>query len=79
MSVNRTVYICRVCHLVGRRPLTCHPGKSVQCDAGEPGDDKSKPLFDRKGKLVTRAPKWWVDACFQNKGRGTYRDHAALH
>ncbi len=62
---GRTVYICRVCHRVGLQPLNCHPTKSVQCDAGEPGDERSKPLFDRNGNLVTRAPRWWVEACFQ--------------
>ncbi len=64
---SRKVYVCRVCHLVGRQPLSCHPGQSVQCDAGVPGDERSKPLFDAQGHLATRAPKWWVDACFQNK------------
>ena len=77
MATNRQVYICRVCHLVGRRELTCHPGKSVQCDAGEPGDERSKPLFDVKGNLVTRAPKWWVDTCFQEKKRSRYTDRDA--
>lgn len=66
---SREVYVCRVCHLVGWRPLTCHPGQSVQCNAGAPGDERSKPLFDAEGRLVTRAPKWWVDACFQYKSR----------
>ncbi|MBI4785816.1 MAG: hypothetical protein HY782_02060 [Chloroflexi bacterium] len=69
MARNRTVYICRVCHLVGERPLTCHPGKSVECDAGVAGDESSRPLFDEHGHLVTRAPKWWVDACFKEKGK----------
>jgi hypothetical protein len=70
---SRRVFICRVCHLVGREPLACHPGQSVECDAGVPGDDRSKPLFDAQGHLVTRAPKWWVDACFQNKQSGKNR------
>jgi hypothetical protein len=69
---GRSVYICRVCHLVGLKPLNCHPGNSVVCDAGEPGDERSKPLFDRQGRLVTRAPKWWVDECFQGKGGEGY-------
>ncbi len=67
-QADRSVYICRVCHLVGLKPLSCHPGRSVACDAGAPGDERSKPLFDRQGRLVTRAPKWWVDACFHEKG-----------
>ncbi|MCL4489325.1 MAG: hypothetical protein M1570_14535 [Chloroflexi bacterium] len=60
---SRKIYICRVCHSVDQRPTTCHPGKSVQCDIGDFGDERSRPLFDKKGNLVTRAPKWWVDAC----------------
>ncbi len=63
-ALRRTVYICRVCHRVGQQPLDCHRDKSVRCDAGEPGDERSRPLFDKHGNLVTRAPKWWVDACF---------------
>ncbi len=65
---DRFVYICWVCHRVGQNPLNCHPGRSVEWDAGKPGDERSKPLFDKHGHLVTRAPKWWVEACFQGKG-----------
>ncbi len=67
-NAGRVVYICRICHLVGLKPLSCHPGKSVECNAGVPGDERSKPLFDEHGHLTTRAPKWWVDTCFHEKG-----------
>ncbi len=67
---GRSVYICRICHRVGQNPLNCHPGNSIQCDVGDPGDERSKPLFDEHGHLVTRAPKWWVDACFEKGGEG---------
>ncbi len=66
-KTGRLVYICRTCHRVGQRPLTCHPRSSVKCDAGAPGDERSMPLFDVRGRLVTRAPKWWVEACFGQK------------
>ncbi len=66
-SRGRIVYICQVCHRTGERPLTCHARASRKCDAGMPGDERSKPLFDERGNLVTRAPKWWVDACFKRK------------
>jgi hypothetical protein len=39
----------------------------VKCNAGVPGDERSMPLFDASGNLVTRAPKWWVEACFGSK------------
>ncbi len=63
MTTNLTVYICRTCHRVDQRPMTCHPGQSIKCDTGAFGDERSRPLFDEQGRLVTRAPKWWVDAC----------------
>ena len=55
VKAGRAVYVCRVCHRVGQRPLTCHPGASAKCDAGMPGDERSMPLFDPHGQLVTRA------------------------
>jgi hypothetical protein len=64
---ERTIYICRVCHQVGAHPLHCHRGKSHKCAIGQPGDERSMPLFDAQGQLVTRAPKWWVEACFKSK------------
>ncbi len=60
---SRMIYICRVCHAVDQRPMTCHPGRSVRCNIGDFGDERSRPLFDKQGHLVTRAPKWWVEAC----------------
>lgn len=63
----RTIYVCRVCHRVAERPMTCHPGKSHKCDVGKPGDELTMPLFDAAGHLLTRAPKWWVEACFKSK------------
>ncbi len=49
--------------------MTCHPHSSVKCDAGVPGDERSMPLFDAQGRILTRAPKWWVEACFKAKGK----------
>ena len=68
-KTSRMVYVCCVCHRVGLRPLRCHPGKSGKCDAGMPGDERSMPLVDEHGHLVTRAPKWWVDACCHVKSK----------
>ena len=69
-KTGRTIYICRECHRVAQRPVKCHGRAAVRCDAGMPGDERSKPLFDAQGQLVTRAPKWWVDACFRRKPQG---------
>ncbi len=74
MPQGRTIYVCRECHRVDQRPLTCHPDALVQCDAGAPGDERSQPLFDARGNLVTRAPKWWVEACIASKKVGANRE-----
>jgi hypothetical protein len=34
----------------------------VECDAGEPGGERSKPVHDRYGNLVSRAPRWYLEA-----------------
>jgi hypothetical protein len=34
----------------------------VKCDVGEPGDERRKPIVDRFGKYVSRAPRWYIEA-----------------
>ena len=67
MANVRIVFVCSVCHRVGEQILPCHPGTSVECEMGEPGGERSLPLFDQHGHLLTRAPKWWVEECFKSK------------
>jgi len=35
----------------------------VTCDCGEPGDERSRPITTPDGRLVSRAPRWWVETC----------------
>ncbi len=63
MAKPRTVYICPECHWVSLRAVRHHNRKMVKCDAGVPGDPRSKPLFDAAGNLKSRAPRWWIEAC----------------
>jgi hypothetical protein len=66
---GRVVYVCRVCHRVYARSQVCHCYRTARCDAGAPGDERSQPLFDAHGHIVTRAPRWWVEACFAQKSK----------
>ncbi|HLE14031.1 MAG TPA: hypothetical protein VI776_04720 [Anaerolineales bacterium] len=34
----------------------------LECVPGEPGDDRRKPVSDRFGNLVSRAPRWYLEA-----------------
>ncbi|MGD2156311.1 MAG: hypothetical protein PVG32_05520 [Anaerolineales bacterium] len=34
----------------------------IECDAGEFDDERRKPPIDKRGYLVTRAPRWYLEA-----------------
>ncbi len=59
-SQRRIVYICEVCFAVSDKPIEHHNHTMIECDAGSPGDDMTKPVTDAAGHLLTHAPKWWV-------------------
>lgn len=65
----RAVYICPVCHCVSARAGIHHRRRTTKCDAGIPGDERSKPLYDESGNLISRAPLWWIDACKMSTGK----------
>jgi len=57
---RRTVYMCEVCLTASDTQMMHHGRLMIECDAGCPGDDRTQPLFDAAGRLLTHAPKWWV-------------------
>lgn len=60
--VERKIYICPVCFRVCETQEECHEHKMIACDPGNPGDERRKPVVDRFGKLVSRAPRWFLEA-----------------
>jgi hypothetical protein len=40
----------------------CHEHLMVLCETGHPGDERRKPVSDRFGNLVSRAPRWYLEA-----------------
>ncbi|MDQ4076085.1 MAG: hypothetical protein M3220_07540 [Chloroflexota bacterium] len=59
---SRIVYICEICFRASDTPDTCCGGhRMVRCDAGEPGSERSRPLYDDEGRLLTHAPRWWLE------------------
>jgi len=62
---TRIVYVCPNCFNLSAEPMECCNQMMIQCDAGVPGDERSRPLMTAEGKLATRAPKWWVERCMQ--------------
>ena len=57
-----TLYVCRTCFSVAQTPGPCplDHGPRLRCDPGEPGNNCRKPPMDAEGRLLSRAPLWWV-------------------
>ena len=39
----------------------CEEGEMVQCNVLELSKEQRKPLFDDQGRLLTRAPRWFLE------------------
>lgn len=59
-------YICPICFQVCESKKACdlhiHAHRMVPAAPGEPGDARRKPLRDRQGDLLSRAPRWFFEA-----------------
>lgn len=60
---HRIVYVCPTCLVISEQPLLDHPHLMYECDAGAPGDERSKPIMTPEGQVLTHAPRWWVELC----------------
>ncbi len=63
MATARIVYLCRHCFAASEAAGDCAGcgHAMVRCDAGEPGSERSRPLYDAEGRLLTHAPRWWLE------------------
>lgn len=64
MSLNQDVevYLCSV-HLIptGQPGVCSECGRElVGCRPGDPDDPCRRPLMDSRGRILTRAPLWWL-------------------
>ncbi len=58
----QVVYVCAHCLKVAVAQEICHDEEMLECECGSPGDERSRPITVQ-GRLVTRAPRWWVETC----------------
>ncbi len=63
--MDKVMYICPVCFQVCDSARKCHDHMMVECNPGEPGSDSRKPVTDRFGNMVSRAPRWYLEALGQ--------------
>jgi hypothetical protein len=61
MSESRIVFICERCLLAAGSAGECCDQPRTRYDAGEPGSEMSQPLYDEEGRLLTHAPRWWLE------------------
>lgn len=61
MAARRIFYMCEHCFQVHAESRICCGHRMAQCDAGEPGSDRSRPLYTAEGELRSHAPRWWLE------------------
>jgi hypothetical protein len=62
MANEQVLYICPICFRVCETEELCHEHVMVLCEPGQPGDERRKPVTDKFGNLVSRAPRWYLEA-----------------
>lgn len=62
MVSEKVFYICPVCFQVCDSEKECHAHRMIECEVGELGDERRKPVLDRFGNYVSRAPRWYLEA-----------------
>jgi|GEM_PF-3520281 len=61
-SYEEIFYLCPTCFEVCLVPREGHPHRMLACRAGELGDERRKPPMDPHGRLLSRAPRWYLEA-----------------
>ena len=62
MDQREVFYLCPICFRVCESEAECHEHVMILCDTGHLGDERRKPIEDRDGNLVSRAPRWYLEA-----------------
>ena len=73
MDSERILYICPMCFKVCESEQECHAHTMLACDIGELGAEQRKPVKDRFGNYVSRAPRWFLDAAGWLPGKKMFR------
>ena len=62
MDTNRIFFICPVCFQTCETEPECHAHKMIECNVDELDDNMRKPIRDNFGNMVSRAPRWYMEA-----------------
>lgn len=72
-SINLYFYFCPVCFDQVEPSLEQHPHRLVRVVPGDPGSERRKPVRGARGEILSRAPRWFVEALQQA------REEAAIY
>lgn len=62
MEKDSVFYICPVCFQTCDTEIECHRHQMVECVPGKAGTYRRQPVHDSSGRLVSRAPRWYMEA-----------------
>jgi hypothetical protein len=65
VSDLRVLYVCRQCWSMATQPGPCpRDGLTrLECQPGDPDSPCRRPPMDAEGRILNRAPLWWVLKC----------------
>ena len=67
MDNTQKFYICPICFRVCDTDQECHQHQMIECQPGHIGDERRKPITDKFGNYVSRAPRWYLEAVTRKK------------
>lgn len=62
MNRDNVFYLCAVCFMVSESRDECHGHWMVRCDALDLADERRRPEISPRGRIKSRAPRWFLDA-----------------
>jgi hypothetical protein len=62
MMTQVIFYLCPKCFEVREVSREEHRHRMLRCEPGDPGSERRKPPVDARGHLMTRAPRWYLEA-----------------
>jgi hypothetical protein len=62
MSAAPSFYFCPVCFVASRVQDSCHEHEMVAISLRTADDRQRRPISDGKGRLLSRAPLWFLEA-----------------
>ena len=65
MNTSLIFYLCPTCFYACEIFDNYHEHALLRVDPGLPSDERRKPITDRRGQIVSPAPRWFHEAIIQ--------------